>query len=166
MSNGGVGVIPDIFRQIRNDMGPGMEREVIEKILRGYFSGKRDSLRTHKLLDVLCEGKKGAFKGMAVDISRSGILLRIMDPAFASAAEVNHLMPYTARVWFHFEGGFWVHFKNGKLKVNADVVRVTGFCGRGQSLILIGCKFRRHLTPEECEELSIPCEEDRPPGLD
>jgi len=165
MANG-VGVLPDLFKQIRGSMGPGMEREVVEKILRGYFSGKRDSLRTYKLLDVECEGKKGSFKGMAVDISRSGVLLRIMDPTFASPAEMNHLMPYTARVWFHFEGGFLVHFKDRALSMHTDVVRVTGFCGRGQqSLILIGCKFRRHLTPEECGDLGVAYEEDRPPGL-
>jgi hypothetical protein len=164
MENSAAVVVPELFQQIRGSTRSGRESELVEKILRGYFSGKRDALRTYKFLEVQVQGKRGTFNAMAVDISRSGILLRIMDSGFAESAEMNHLMPYTARVWHHFEGGFGVLFNGGSLKVSADVVRVTGYSGRGSSLILLGCRFRRDLTPEQCRDLGIDHREDLPPG--
>ena len=98
-------------------------------------------------------GGKGTFRAMTVDISTTGVLLRIMDPTFASPEELEHLMPYTARVWYHFEGGFEVAFAEDKVRVDGDVVRVTGYCGRGANLILIGCRFRDELTQEDAERL-------------
>ena len=64
-------------------------------------------------------------------------------------------MPYTARVWFHFENGLDVAFDEGKVRTAADVIRVTGYCGRGRGLILIGCRFRTPLTEEQCRSLGI-----------
>ncbi len=158
------GVSPDIFRQIRACTSPGMEPEVIEKILRGYFSGKRDAIRTSKFLDVQVKGKRGSFHAMAVDISRTGILLRIVDSDFATPDEANHLMPYTARVWYHFEGGLTVSFPEVEVVAKADVVRVTGYCGRGNSLILIGCRFRTAIDEKSCDAIGIEHAADRPPG--
>lgn len=165
MVNSAVGVPQDLFKQIRGSTAPGMDPAVIEELLRGYFSGKRDSLRTYKLLDVEVRGKRARFKGMVVDISRSGVLLRIMDPTFATAEEQELLMPYTARVWYHFEGGFVLALEDGSICVPAHVVRVTGYCGRGASLIFIGCRFERPLTKKQCKRLGVDWSDDKPPGL-
>lgn len=135
--------------------------EIVEKILLGYFSGKRDAVRTYKFLDVEVEGKRGVFRGMAVDISATGMLLRIIDSDFAKLDEMDHLMPYTARVWFHFENGLAVAFAKGQVRTQADVVRVTGYCGRGKGLILIGCRFRDPLDDGQCEALGIESGPDR-----
>jgi len=159
-----LGVSPELLRRIRSSTAPEMDPEVVETILRGYFSGKRDSIRTYRLVDATVEGRNGSFNAMAVDVSRSGVLLRIMDPCFASEDEIYHLMPYTARVWYHFEGGLTVHFAKDSVVADADVVRVTGYCGRGSSLILIGCRFRERLTHRQCGLLGIEHAEDRPPG--
>lgn len=129
--------------------------EEVEEILKEYFSGKRAAVRTYKFLDVRVKGRRGVFHGMAVDISATGMLLRIIDKDFAHAEEVDRLMPYTARVWFHFENGLDVAFDAGKFRAAADVVRVTGYCGRGRGLILIGCRFREPLTDEQCASLGI-----------
>ena len=164
MSSGNSGVDPELFRKIRASTAPGMDSEIIEKVLRGYFSGKRDAIRTYKFLNIEMQGGHGNFHGMAIDISRSGMLVRIMDPRFAGADEMEHLMPYTARVWYHFEGGFFASFSDTGVTARGEVVRVTGYCGRGNSLILIGCRFTTPLAEDDCERLSIEHAEDRPPG--
>jgi hypothetical protein len=136
---------------------------LFDEILRGYFSGKRDALRACRLLPVSVSGRHGMFQAMAVDISSSGTLIRVMDPDFAAEQEVGHLMPYTARVWYHFEGGMRIRFLDTDVEVAGDVVRVTGYCGRGSSLILIGCRFSRLLDDAECDALGVERAEDRPP---
>jgi hypothetical protein len=166
MTDSAMGVLPQIWKEIRGAAVPGLEPEVVDRILRENFCGKRSAVRTCKLLDVSVEGKKGTFKGMVVDISRTGVLLRIQDPAFARADERKHLMPYTARVWQNFGEGLFVTSEDKALEACADVVRVTGYCGRGAELILIGCRFRHDLSEEDCEKLGIEYAEDRPPGLD
>lgn len=143
--------------EVSTDTAP----DVIEKVLLGYFSGKRDAVRTYKFLDVKVKGKRGVFRGMAVDISSTGMLLRIIDTDFATNDELDHLMPYTARVWFHFESGLDVAFDGG-IRAQADVVRVTGYCGRGKGLILIGCRFREPLTEDQCSSLGLDVGPDRP----
>jgi hypothetical protein len=164
MAQGTLSVPAEVFEAIRASTAPGMNPEIVEKILRGYFSGKRDALRTYKFLDSEVSGHHGTFRAMAVDISRTGVLLRITDPEFATQDEMNHLMPYTARVWFHFEGGFTIRFSRGAVVTTANVVRVTGYVGRGNSLILLGCRFDRDLAQEECAMLGIDHSDDRPPG--
>ncbi len=164
MGEPSTGVLPGLFQQIRNSNAPGMDPDAVEEILRKYFSGRRDSLRTCKFFDLEVMGRHGNFAGMTVDLSRSGALVRISDPTFASAEEMTALMPYTARVWYHLEGGFSIKLNEVKFQLPADVVRVTGYCGRGSSLILIGCRFRRNLTEDECKVLEISCSDDQPPA--
>ena len=164
MADDRTGIDADLFQQIRASSAPGMEPEIVEKILQAYFSGKRDSIRTYKMVSLEIQGSHGTFRGMAVDISRTGMLLRIMDPHFASQDEMEHLMPYTARVWYHFESGFHVRFPDAGAAARGQVVRVTGHCGRGNSLILLGCRFRTALTEDECQRIGIEYAADRPPG--
>lgn len=159
MSSGSTGVNPET----RANTAPGVDPEYIENILRG-FSGKRDALRTYTFLNIEIQGRHGTFDGMAVDISCSGMLIRVMDPNFASADELEHLMPYTARVWYQFEGGFSVRFVDTGVTACGDVTRVTGYCGRGNSLILIGCRFAEPLAADDCEKLAIEYASDQPPA--
>ena len=167
MAQDGIGVCDDLLRQIRSGGAPGLDPEVVEKILGEYFCGKRDSVRTCAFVDLKVTGKRGTFAGMAVDISSTGMLLRVLDPDFAAEAEMDQLMPYTARVWDHFEGGFTVRFAEApQAGVLADVIRVTGYCGRGSSLILIGCRFRNPLSEAQCAALEIEQGQDRTPALD
>ena len=161
---GNARVNPELFAAIQANVGPGTDPEVIKNLLREYFSGKRDAVRTYKFLNIELQGQHGSFQGMAIDISRSGMLIRVMDDDFATADEMEHLMPYTARVWYHFEEGFSVDFCDTGVMMRGDVVRVTGYCGRGSSLILIGCRFHEPLPAEDCEKLGIEYADDRPPG--
>lgn len=133
-----------------------------ERKLQTYFTGRRAALRTCTFLDGTIRGETSTFNCMAVDISRTGALIRVLDDNFAGPDETSQLMLYTARVWFHFEDGLEINFLDGAVSLAADVVRVSGYCGRGGGLNLIGIHFRTELTHEECEQLGIPCEDDRP----
>lgn len=164
MSNRAVGIAPQIKEQIRGYTAGGMEPEVIGKILRGYFTGQRDGMRTYKFLDVKIQGNGGSFKAVGVDISRSGMLFRITDDKFAVEGRCHPLMPYTARVWHNFEGGFHVHFQDGAFIVPAKIVRVTGYSGKTSSLIMVACQFDRPLAVGECDALGIAsCDDALPP---
>ena len=109
-----------------------------ERRLQAHFAGRRGSVRTCTFLECSVEGKTGTFAGMAVDVSRTGALVRVLDSRFAERAEHDQLMLYTARVWQHFEEGLAVSFGAGDVCATADVVRVTAYCGRGSGLNLIG----------------------------
>jgi hypothetical protein len=133
-----------------------------ERKLQTHFTGRRAALRTCKFLDCSIRGESETFTSMAVDISRTGALIRVLDTSFAGPDEKTQLMLYTARVWFHFEDGLEISFLDGSIVLAADVVRVSGYCGRGGGLNLIGIHFRTELTEEECAQLDIPCVDDRP----
>ena len=155
MSDRAVGIAPRIKEQIRGYTAGGMEPEVIDRILRGYFSGQRNGMRTYKFLEIGIQGSGDCFKAVCVDISRSGMLFRIMDDRFAAESRCHPVMPYTARVWHNFEGGFRIHFEDGAFTVPADIVRVTGYSGKKSSLILVACRFQQPLALGECDALGI-----------
>ena len=150
------GVATDLVKQIQGWTSLGAASEVVEKVLEAQFAGRRDSIRTFKFLELVVQGTGGTFKGLGVNISRTGLLFRITDERFAADGEQQHLMPYTARVWQNFHGGFHVFLEGGAVAREADIVRVSGYCGRKSSLVLVGCRFRDELTPVECEVLGIP----------
>ena len=90
------------------------------------------------------------------------LLSGVLDSDFAEQRESEQLMLYTARVWYHFDNGLEISFLSGGVQAVADVVRVTGYCGRGSGLNLIGIHFRTELTAGECDQLGIDHSEDRP----
>ena len=159
-----IGLAPEIQKQIRGYAPGDMEPDVVAKILRGYFTGQRDGVRTYTFLELQVQGNGGMFNAIAVDISRSGMLFRITDARFAAEGKSHPLMPYTARVWHNFEDGLHVLFDDAGIAVPADIVRVTGYSANEDSLILVGCRFRERLTPEECDTLGITYGDDLPPG--
>ncbi|MEM8883102.1 MAG: PilZ domain-containing protein [Planctomycetota bacterium] len=146
----------------RDTNAPEEERISEERRLQGYFTGRRQALRTCKFIDCRLTGNHDGFNAMIVDVSRTGALVRVLDSHFAESHEAEQLMLYTARVWYHFDEGLEISFLDGKVKAVADVVRVTGYCGRGSGLNLIGIHFREELTADECEQIGIEASDDRP----
>jgi len=145
--------------------GAGVSPEVLDQILAEHFSGNRGALRVCKFLDVRAEGKHASFTAMAVDVSSTGLLLRIVDPTFAPEDEMDQLMPYSGRVLEQFADGVSIAFPGGGPRVAADVVRVTGYRGEGagSEIITIGCRFRRELSTKECTLIGILKAHDRKP---
>lgn len=149
------GVATNLVKQIQGWTSLGAASEVVEKVLEAQFAGRRDAVRTFKFLELVVQGTGGTFKALGINISRSGLLFRITDPRFAADSEQEHLMPYTARVWQNFHGGFHVFLENGAISREANIVRVSGYCGQKSSLVLVGCRFHEELTAAECELLGI-----------
>jgi hypothetical protein len=146
-------------KQIQGWTSLGVGSDVVEKVLKEHFDGRRDSVRTFKFLDLAVQGVGGTFSALGINISRTGMLFRITDARFASEGEHQHLMPYTARVWQNFHGGFHVFLEQGAINREADIVRVSGYCGKKSSLVLVGCRFREPLAAADCGQLGIPGED-------
>lgn len=149
-------VASDLVKQIQGWTSLGGATELAQKVLETQYAGRRDAIRTFKFIEISVQGVGGTFKALGINISRTGILFRITDPRFAADGEHQHLMPYTARVWQNFHGGFHVFFESGTVAREADIVRVSGYCGKRSSLVLVGCRFREELTAAECDLLAIP----------
>ncbi len=155
----GAGVGTELVKQIQGWTSLGAASEIVEKVLRAQFAGRRDAVRTFKFLEIVVQGTGGTFSALGINISRTGLLFRITDPRFAADGEQQHLMPYSARVWQNFHGGFHVFLERGAVAREADVVRVSGYCGSKSSLVLVGCRFRAELAVAECDLLGIPRED-------
>ncbi len=149
-------VANDLLRQIQGWTSLGDASEFAQKVLEAQYAGRRDAIRTFKFLEISVQGVGGTYRALGINISLTGILFRITDPRFAADGDQQHLMPYTARVWQNFHGGFHVFLERGAVAREADVVRVSGYCGRKSSLVLVGCRFREELTAAECDLLGIP----------
>ena len=138
---------------------PGIRSEgtaAAETPLREYFAEKRDGTRVCRALDARILVRDSFFAATAVDISQSGIQLRIHDDAFATPEERTQLLAFSAQVHRHLGGGFEVILAEGAIRVAAEVVRVAGYCADDGTLILVGCRFARSLTREECDLLDLP----------
>lgn len=149
------GVAPDLVKQIEGWTSLGVASDVVEKLLEEQFPSRRGSVRTFKFLDLLVQGVGGIYAALGINISSTGLLFRITDARFAAEDEHQHLMPYTARVWQNFHGGFHVFLEAGAIRREADIVRVSGYCGKQSSLVLVACRFREPLAAGECERLGI-----------
>jgi len=130
--------------------------QAAELELRSHFGGKRDGPRQRRELEVLLRGRAGRFAARTVDVSRSGVLLRITDPIYA---HVQHdLTRFIANIERHFRTRVDVRFVEAQLSVAAEVARLTvsradihGEDGR----MLMACHFRTNLTPVQCHALGI-----------
>lgn len=152
-------VAQDLVKQIQGWTSVGDADELAQRVLEEQFGGRRDSVRTFRFLEIVVQGTGGTFKAMGINISRTGVLFRITDPKFAAEGERQHLMPYTARVWQNFSECFHVFLEGGAISREAEIVRVSGYCGKTSSLVLVGCRFLKELSGEECELLGIPSED-------
>ena len=129
--------------------------ESVKLLLSEHFGGKRDSKRSFKLIEVEVGGQFRSFQGLAVDVSRSGLLLRIMDPQFARFDASSSFVRYTELVESHFGVGLWIRFRGTMVRVDANVIRVATFGLGDRELILVGCRFDRLLTVDECAQIGI-----------
>ena len=148
-------VANELVKQLEGWTSLGDASELVSKVLEAQFAGRRDAVRTFKFLELVVQGVGGTFDALGINISRTGMLFRITDPHFAADGEHQHLMPYTARVWQNFHGGFHVFLANGRISREAEIVRVSGYCGKKSSLVLVGCRFQEELTAAECDLLGV-----------
>ncbi len=117
---------------------------------------RRGAPRLDRILFVEVQGDYGSYRAKAFNVSQSGVLLSIDDPGFAAPAAPDQLVVFTKRMGFQFGNGMLVRFLEAEVDVQADVVRVSEQDAGGEVLIVIGCRFRRPLSREECVRLETP----------
>jgi len=117
---------------------------------------RRGAPRLDRILFVEVQGDYGSYRAKAFNVSQSGVLLSIDDPGFAPPAAPDQLVVFTKRMGFQFGNGMLVRFLEAEVDVQADVVRVSEQEASGEVVIVIGCRFRRPLSREECDRLEAP----------
>jgi len=143
------------------------EAQQAERQLHAHFAGRRDAQRIDTLIECRMVGERGVFRALAVDLSRTGALVRVTDRRFMEGYDDEALMQFSFRVGAHFADGMEIAFIAGSLIVVAHVVRVTSRIEEDtqRRSHLIGIRFRTELSERECESLGIQDEDDAPlPG--
>ena len=130
--------------------------EQAELELRRHFVGKRDGVRQPCDLNVMLRGRGGSFTGQTVDISRSGVLLRITDQLYN--VPQDDLTSFAGRIEKHFRTRVDVFFVEAGLRKAVEVARLT-MSETGE--FLMACHFRERLDARECELLEIDGGDDR-----
>jgi hypothetical protein len=121
----------------------------------GFF-GKRRSERYDLRLNAIVEGARGTYRAVVHDVSRGGVLLEIRDPAFAAPGEAEDLLRYAARVAFALGRGFRLRVGKELATPLLRVVRMAAAVERDLARNLLGCRFERPLTAEECAAIGLP----------
>ena len=124
-----------------------------EMELRAHFDKKRDFDRCWIGIPVELEGRAGSIKVRLIDVSRSGVLLAMTDPAFRYA---NDLLECYQRVQERLGTGAIVRFAGRAFSLRGDVARVTECPFEGRTLLAV--QFVDSLTPDQCASLGIPAE--------
>jgi len=129
--------------------------EQAEMELRSHFVGKRDGVRQPCDLNIMLRGRGGSFTGQTVDLSRSGVLLRITDQLYNQP--YDDLTSFAGRIEKHFRTRVDVFFVEAGLRKASEVARLT-MSETGE--FLMACQFRDRLTESQCEMLGIDDGED------
>jgi hypothetical protein len=108
----------------------------------------RDGMRYGCSLEAVVRGRGGAFEAETLNVSRSGVLVRIGDSR-ASEIRPDHC----------FRTGADVSFVGAELKVRADLARATDGDAGG---LLLAFRFRANLDPGRCRSIGI---EDKDDGV-
>lgn len=131
-----------------------------EHDLRRHFAGKRQGERFRSTHLALLASEHGRLWAKAVNISRSGVLLSVVDPRagrFESRADLGR---FTEQVLERFPLGLTIRFLDGLFTVNARVVRVTIDPDSPEPAPLLACRFRKPLARHHCAVLGFLDSED------
>lgn len=116
--------------------------------LRAFLSGKRQGERHPCHVPATLEGVLPPVAVTLLDISESGSLVHIDEPAFVEAEQQGGTHAYLEMLQLHARDGLSLALPGGALRLAAEVVRWTaGEAGQGGSRI--GLRFGRVLTPDE-----------------
>ncbi len=140
------------------DKNSGLENEAE---LRRHFTGKRDGYRSRVDVAVLVQGRGAQFEAKAVDLSRSGILLKITDARFAPAGRSIGLVEYCRRIMTYFKQGLNLQFFGGALSRAATPIRVANQSLGVEEPLLLACRFATPLDGPACALFGLDQGEDR-----
>jgi len=110
--------------------------------------------RVEASLSVEVAGRSGGFHAQTVDISRTGVLLYVVDEAFVPAADAQNMILYSERVEEEFGEGLEVRLA-GDLCFEAEVVRVARQEDSPDGRMLMACRYARMMTDDEWNALGF-----------
>lgn len=131
-----------------------------EELLRSFFSGRRNGSRKVTRLSLAVGTRRTPYEARTLDLSRSGILFEILDPALQPGEGAQELVAYHERVREMFREGIALEFGGGALRLHAELVRVVVAPPTEGCRALLGCRFRRRLTRGQCRLLGVAHEGD------
>ena len=121
--------------------------------LEARFSGKRAADRFECQTPVVLHSGRRRFEGLAINISRSGVLVRLPYAALARSVgglRVGKAMDAADR---HFGTGFRLEFPGTSIDRAVVLVRMAMEVSEPDSLRL-GCEFRGDITDEDVARIS------------
>lgn len=117
--------------------------------IHSHFAGKRNGIRIDRRIEIVLRVAGNAFVAESVDISRSGVLLRME----SGLADHGLNLPYfSLQVQCHFSDGCEAILSGHDTPVKARVVRATEREGH----LLVAFSFDEPLSAKVCEALGIP----------
>ena len=117
--------------------------------IHSHFAGKRDGTRIDRRIEIVLRLADNAFVAETVDISRSGVRLR-MESGFADQG--LNLTYFALQVQCHFSDGCEAILSGYDKPVKARIVRATEREGR----LLVAFRFDKRLPRKVCKALGIP----------
>jgi hypothetical protein len=121
------------------------------------LSPKRRTVRRRRALEVEIQGAGPRFKAKTVDVSREGMFVEVVDPAFLPPDKGRGLIAFATRTHEEFPHGLTAHFGAQGVTARADVVRVALQPGE-REVCGLGCRFAAPLGDEQCVALGISAE--------
>lgn len=122
--------------------------------LRAFLWGKRQSCRYSMALDVAVRGALSSFTALSIDLSATGVLLRVpvdqLQPESAGSHEVD---PFTLAET-HFRGACLANFKRRRVKVHLELVRLD-FRPDEPGFLFLGFRFARPLDAKQLKRFGL-----------
>jgi twitching motility protein PilT len=114
---------------------------------------RRTAVREETSQPVRVKGKHRTFVGRAINFSAKGMLLSLEGEDFDLDCGADNLVGLLETLGKEFGDGLHIRMQEAGFQVEGEVARVNERKVEGRSRIVIGCRFTRILTHEECEKL-------------
>jgi len=118
------------------------ETRALDRVQRVFFVGVR--------------GRHGTYRSLVSNLSRTGVLLTIVDPAFAVEDCEGNVEVATLRIAAQFSDGLAIVVNEIAEPIEAEIVRVEEERHEGEVFFSLGCRFRRPLSDDESRALRLP----------
>ncbi|MDF1701586.1 MAG: PilZ domain-containing protein [Planctomycetota bacterium] len=122
--------------------------------LRAFLWGKRSAIRHPLALDVEVRGSQTPLRGISLDLSSGGVLLRfpveVLQPGAAAGADID---PFVLAET-HFRGACVARFRRHRLKVHLELVRLD-YRPDDRQYCYVGFRFARPLMEKQLRKLGL-----------
>ncbi len=126
--------------------------------LRAFLWGKRQSQRHALAIDVDIKGVYGTLEAHTVDLSATGLLMRVPESALKpESAEAGEVDPFVL-VQTHFRNPFAIRLRQSGVRAQVELVRLDIRLDEPGYLFL-GCRFSRPLVRSQLRKFGLSVDE-------